>query len=118
MLPTPLTRNKTMGPHLFKTRRARFARDAPTQGREAMQRSIPQFGTTLDSLGNRRLPWLVVGAALLFFAAPWGVEHKAHALMHGLCAQTPSHTLRFGTHGLPFDSRMTGIYGGFIGSFA
>jgi uncharacterized membrane protein len=56
---------------------------------------------------------LLIGLVLVFFAAPWGWEHKSHAILHGLCAQTPSHTLRFGPHGLPFDSRMTGIYGGF-----
>lgn len=60
------------------------------------------------------LPLLVVGGLLLFFAAPWSWQHKAHAALHGLCAQTPSHTLQLGGHPLPFDSRMTGIYGGFL----
>jgi uncharacterized membrane protein len=51
---------------------------------------------------------------LLFLAAPWPFAHKAHVALHGLCAQAPSHTLRFGDQALPFDSRMTGIYGGFL----
>lgn len=76
--------------------------------------STSQAINQTDEAANRRyLPWLLVGLLGLFFAAPWGWEQKAHVLMHGLCAQIPSHTLRFGAHGLPFDSRMTGIYGGF-----
>jgi uncharacterized membrane protein len=51
---------------------------------------------------------------LAFFAAPWPFAHKAHVALHGLCAQIPSHTLRLGDQPLPFDSRMTGIYGGFL----
>lgn len=33
--------------------------------------------------------------------------------MHGLCAQQPTHSFYFGESRLPFDARMTGIYGGF-----
>jgi uncharacterized membrane protein len=53
---------------------------------------------------------------LLFLAAPWSLEHKAHVALHGLCAQRPSHSFVFGTDRLPFDARMTGIYGGFLGA--
>jgi uncharacterized membrane protein len=53
---------------------------------------------------------------LLFLAAPWSLEHKAHAALHGLCAQRPSHSFVVGPHRLPFDARMTGIYGGFLGA--
>lgn len=53
---------------------------------------------------------------LLFLAAPWSLEHKAHAALHGLCAQRPSHSFVFGSSTLPFDARMTGIYGGFLGA--
>lgn len=66
--------------------------------------------------GAIRLPLLplVVGALLgLFLLAPWPLAHKAHAVLHGLCAQRPSHTLVLGGQLLPFDARMTGIYGGF-----
>jgi uncharacterized membrane protein len=60
---------------------------------------------------------LVAGiAVLLFFAAPWSLEHKAHVALHGLCAQRPSHSFVFGDRRLPFDARMTGIYGGFLGA--
>lgn len=62
-------------------------------------------------------PLVIGGLILLFFAAPWSWEHKAHAALHGLCAQTPSHTLYLGGRPLPFDSRMTGIYGGFVVAF-
>jgi uncharacterized membrane protein len=54
---------------------------------------------------------------LIFFALPWSVEHKAHTLLHGLCAQRPSHTYYFGDRPLPFDARMTGIYLGFLMTF-
>jgi uncharacterized membrane protein len=53
-------------------------------------------------------------AVLLFLAAPWSLEHKAHAALHGLCAQRPSHSFWFGDRRLPFDARMTGIYSGFL----
>lgn len=58
--------------------------------------------------------WWAVGmvAVLVFWAAPGGYGDTATALLHGLCAQTPSHTLVFGERPLPFDARMTGIYGG------
>ncbi|HEY7031597.1 MAG TPA: DUF2085 domain-containing protein [Thermomicrobiales bacterium] len=54
--------------------------------------------------------------ALLFLAAPWSLEHKAHVALHGLCAQRPSHSFVLGANRLPFDARMTGIYGGFLGA--
>lgn len=52
--------------------------------------------------------------SVLFAVAPWPLEHKTHVALHGLCAQIPSHTFRFGDRALPFDARMTGIYGGFF----
>lgn len=55
----------------------------------------------------------VVAAAGIFLLAPWSFEAKAHAALHGLCAQRPSHSFVFGDRTLPFDARMTGIYGGF-----
>lgn len=58
---------------------------------------------------------VVAGLAVLaFLAAPWSLEHKAHVALHGLCAQRPSHSLHLGDRTLPFDARMTGIYGGFL----
>jgi uncharacterized membrane protein len=51
---------------------------------------------------------------MAFLAAPWSFEQKAHAAMHGLCAQTPSHSFFFDGRALPFDGRMTGIYGGLL----
>src|SRR5687768_9906499 len=51
---------------------------------------------------------------LVFLALPWSLEHKAHVILHGLCAQRPSHTYYFGDRPLPFDARMTGIYLGFL----
>ena len=56
---------------------------------------------------------LCVLPVLVFLALPWSVEEKSLAVLHGLCAQQPSHTFYFGESRLPFDARMTGIYGGF-----
>lgn len=67
-----------------------------------------------------RLPILAMVAGLMlgvFVIAPGGFAEKAHAVLHGLCAQRPSHTLFLGGTALPFDSRMTGIYGGFLITF-
>ena len=55
--------------------------------------------------------WVLL--ALVFVALPWPVEGKALAVLHGLCAQQPTHSFYFGDQRLPFDARMTGIYGGF-----
>lgn len=67
-------------------------------------------------------PWLfpaVVGLlALLFLVAPGTIAAKAHWAVHGLCAQTPSHSLTFGGQRLPFDARMTGIYAGALSTAA
>lgn len=52
---------------------------------------------------------LVAGFLLL----PWSLEGKSLAVLHGLCAQQPTHSFYFGGQRLPFDARMTGIYGGF-----
>jgi uncharacterized membrane protein len=74
--------------------------------------------TEQEGRSNRYLlPIMVGGMLLVFFAAPWPLQHKAHAALHGLCAQTPSHTFHLGDRPLPFDARMTGIYGGFFASF-
>lgn len=56
---------------------------------------------------------LCVLPVAVFLALPWSIEGKSLAVLHGLCAQQPGHTFYFGESRLPFDSRMTGIYGGF-----
>lgn len=72
----------------------------------------------LDTALLLRLYWLwpavVAVCAVAFFSIPGEYNETAHSILHGLCAQTPSHTLKFGGEALPFDSRMTGIYGGFL----
>jgi len=64
------------------------------------------------------LPLVAAGLLLALLLAPWPLAHKAHAVLHGLCAQRPSHSLELGGQPLPFDARMTGIYGGFLVAFA
>ncbi len=65
-----------------------------------------------------RAYWLwagIVGAAVLaFFAYPGSYASTSHMVLHGLCAQKPSHTFLIGDKPLPLDARMTGIYGGFL----
>jgi uncharacterized membrane protein len=57
---------------------------------------------------------VIVGSLALFLAAPWSLQEKSLAALHGLCAQQPTHSFWFGDSRLPFDARMTGIYGGFL----
>src|SRR5688500_11769950 len=83
-----------------------------------MQTTIGRPRTSSERNTSYMLPMVAGGLVLLFFAAPWSLEHKAHAALHGLCAQTPSHTFLMGNRPLALDGRMTGIYGGFIVAFA
>jgi uncharacterized membrane protein len=55
--------------------------------------------------------WILL--LITFFAWPGSIEGKGLAVLHGLCAQQPGHSFYFGESRLPFDARMTGIYGGF-----
>jgi uncharacterized membrane protein len=81
----------------------------------ALAHQIPAIEAAPEPGYRRYLLPLTFGMTVLaFFAAPWPLAHKAHAALHGLCAQVPSHTIRIGGQPLPFDSRMTGIYGGFL----
>lgn len=71
-----------------------------------------------ESMNSRPLSirtfWLWITILLLGLAGllllPGGFAEKSKALLHGLCAQTPSHTFSLGGQPLPFDARMTGIY--------
>jgi uncharacterized membrane protein len=63
--------------------------------------------------------YLMAGlGALVFLIVPGDAAGKSRAVLHGLCAQTPDHSFSFGGTLLPFDGRMTGIYGGAIVTFA
>jgi uncharacterized membrane protein len=75
--------------------------------------------TTIEAPGLRLYrvhgAWLtafLIGMAFLAFPLP--LHEKAHAVMHGLCAQRPSHSLKVGATLLPVDARMTGIYLGLL----
>jgi uncharacterized membrane protein len=57
--------------------------------------------------------WVLLGGSLLgLIAAPWPAAQKFYAVVHGLCAQRPSHSFALGGTYLPFDARMAGIYAG------
>ena len=74
----------------------------------------PAGGPNRSDLASYALPALAALVVGVFFLAPWSFEDKARAALHGLCAQTPSHSFALGERRLPFDARMTGIYGGFL----
>ncbi len=84
-----------------------------------MQYPQTRVMSELPRLASRYWLWpLVAGVGgVAFFTSPGDYGATATSLLHGLCAQTPSHTLQFGGQPLPFDSRMTGIYGGFLATF-
>lgn len=71
---------------------------------------------TLQSSIKTYWLWYTLGVAgaLTFLFWPGGFADKARVVLHGLCAQTPSHSFTLGGVMLPFDARMTGIYGGAI----
>lgn len=71
---------------------------------------MPPFLTTLRMYWSWAVLAVIGAGAFVFW--PGGFAHKARLLLHGLCAQTPSHSFSFGGLLLPFDARMTGIYGG------
>lgn len=54
---------------------------------------------------------------VVFLAAPFSFEDKAHAVLHGICGQTPGHTLQFEGMSLPLDSRCVGIFAGLLSTF-
>lgn len=62
--------------------------------------------------------WLFIGliaaSVVALVAAPWSADLKFRAVLHGLCAQRPSHSFALGGVNLPFDARMAGIYGGVL----
>jgi len=70
-------------------------------------------------VARQRRRWPIVFAVLCaitgfgFLLVPGSLEGKSLAALHGLCAQQPTHSFYFGDQRLPFDARMTGIYGGF-----
>ena len=56
----------------------------------------PEEGSGSESFYRRHMLAIVAFfVAMAFLAAPWSFELKAHAAMHGLCAQTPSSLLLF-----------------------
>jgi uncharacterized membrane protein len=70
-----------------------------------------------SAIRNPQLPvvafWALLGGSILgLVAAPWPLAEKLYAVVHGLCAQRPSHSFALGGTNLPFDARMAGIYGG------
>ena len=91
---------------------------AATGGLEATARhEVSASSPPRSPLPAPRLPvWLflgLVGASITgLVLAPWPLATKLYAVVHGLCAQRPSHSFTFDGVALPFDARMTGIYGG------
>lgn len=84
----------------------------------AEQQSRGEFSRRATPFLRRNQLWIVVGSlAAGFLLAPWPFEVKAHAVLHGICGQTPSHTMTFAGMELPLDSRCVGIFGGLLVTF-
>lgn len=64
--------------------------------------------------------WLLVAAVAVAFVAFGGdsIASSSRAVLHGLCAQRPSHSFTVDGQVLPFDARMTGIYTGALWTWA
>jgi uncharacterized membrane protein len=60
------------------------------------------------------LPALVLTAIVAFSVAPAPLPRKLLLAMGGVCALRPGHSFFAGGVQLPLESRMTGIYGGFM----
>ena len=61
--------------------------------------------------------WKTVAAVALalttlcaFLLIPGSIATKTHLVLHGICAQRPSHSLQLGGATLPLDARMSGLY--------
>ncbi len=79
------------------------------------QRNLAELPVETQPFIRRHLLALVIAAlTAAFLAAPWSFETKAHAVLHGICGQTPSHTMTLGGMALPLDTRCVGIYGGLL----
>jgi uncharacterized membrane protein len=63
--------------------------------------------------------WSLLAVSVLgLVIAPGSLAEKLYAVVHGLCAQRPSHSFALGGANLPFDARMAGIYGGVLTTLA
>ncbi len=60
------------------------------------------------------LPALVVIVVVFFFATPGELPSKLLLAISGVCALRPDHSYFAGATQLPLESRMLGIYGGFL----
>ncbi|MDQ4045316.1 MAG: DUF2085 domain-containing protein [Chloroflexota bacterium] len=66
-----------------------------------------------------RLCLLLAVVAVAFLALGGdSIASSSRAVLHGLCAQRPSHSFTIGGQALPFDARMTGIYTGALWTWA
>lgn len=86
---------------------------APAENEPASDRT-----SSHDLIRGRYLLSMVISVlAVVFLAAPWPFEVKAHAILHGICGQTPSHTVSLGGMELPLDNRCVGIFAGLFVTF-
>lgn len=56
-------------------------------------------------------------AGLFMVTGMDSLASSSRSVLHGLCAQRPSHSYTIGGHLLPFDARMTGIYTGSLATW-
>jgi uncharacterized membrane protein len=77
-------------------------------------------GPVRQAAETRAILSLAFFAAVIFatfLLAPGSLAAKTHLVLHGVCAQRPSHSLQFAGVPLPLDARMTGLYTGSVVAF-
>jgi uncharacterized membrane protein len=61
---------------------------------------------------SRLLAFIAAVVAMFLIVGHDSLASSSRSVLHGLCAQRPSHSFMIGGELLPFDARMTGIYTG------
>lgn len=81
---------------------------------EVAERQIAEMNQRWGGRWRWLLPALVLAVLLAFIATPAPLPRKLLLAMGGVCALRPGHSFFAGGVQLPLESRMTGIYGGFM----
>ncbi len=93
---------------------SRYQEDAENQVSSFVRPNVAS--PTGSAAAISRLVGIAAFFLVAFLLSPGDVAVKTHAMLHGLCAQRPSHSLSIGGTILPLDARMTGIYLGAVTS--
>lgn len=86
--------------------------------REVAARPVGEHAEPKGRIANRALPALALAVLLTYFAIPVPLPRKLLLAMGGVCSLRPGHSYFAGDLQLPLESRMLGIYAGFLLSTA